>query len=159
MKWDASIFERDDEDYVPFPSLQSRLLGLLIGSLYLWLLGILFSQLTATPLWLAMPVVFACAAVVIAVLANFCVKFVKREEGDRRLSLASLLLLFIPATIYLTGVRLFLNAIAEEPLSWALLIFVIALVVLALLLTTAILLWMGEACVWLILALLRYVRR
>jgi hypothetical protein len=138
-------------------TVRGRFLSLAFGALYLAIITQLYRELSGLPLAIAVLMVLAAAAAMIGVIAVFCAKWVRHPDDMRRMKLSTLFLPFIPISIYLALYRqLFAlipgDVIRDAPHVWWMLhIYFLAFVVL----TTVVLLWFGEAIVWLALAIRR----
>ena len=135
-----------------------RLFSLICGVLYLSIITLVYGQLTGFSLWLSALVVLLGAAAIIASLALFCAKWVSQKENENwQVSLSTLLLLFIPFSIYLAWHSQMLQAIRkvvprDDGFPWWLIhVYFIFFVVL----TTIVLIRFGEALMWLVLIVRR----
>jgi hypothetical protein len=132
----------------------SRSVAVLAGTAYLVILAVLFSELSQVSFAFAGAFVFAGAAVIMICLGAFCLKFVL-YGGERRVSLNTVLLLFVPLAIYLTGIHWLFNSgglPAPKAKEW---LIIAPWLVIAVAFTTAILLWYAEALAWLALLYMR----
>jgi hypothetical protein len=146
----------------PFaPRFRQRAISLIVGPAYLGLLTALFSHITGTPVAVTAGVVAGCTLVVLAAIGVLCVRLVGRAGPERQFGMATALLLFIPFAVYLGGIRCVLLAIQKsaedlDPVLWFLLA---AYSLMFMIVTTVVLLFFGEALIWLVALLLRRSRR
>jgi hypothetical protein len=130
---------------------RGRVTSLAIGIVYLMMATKFFSVVTGASLSITAIFVVAGAAGIIISLAVFCVKFLSTPPGTRRVRLSTLILLFMPLSIYLAAVSRIIETFpkGEVPIvGWFVLAAVFVFFIVA---TTAILLRFGEALVWLAL--------
>lgn len=144
---------------VPTPSMQntskvtarSRVFSLFVGLAYLAILARLYGQLTGWSPALATFAVVLAATTNIAVIALFCAKWVTQEEVNRGVRLSTLFLLYIPISIYLALYSQLLQAIRTDApdvdVAWWIILLPFSLFAAF---TTILLLWFGEAVVWLL---------
>ena len=133
-------------------TLGTRILSLFCGAFYFAIVIRIYGHLTGTSLAFAAVTVLLATAVMIAALAICCAKWVSHEDGNRRMKLSTLFLLFVPVSIYLALYSQLLQAIrnavprdAEFP--WWLIHIYFALFVIF---TTMVLIRFGEALMWLV---------
>jgi hypothetical protein len=137
-------------------TLRSRLLSLVGGTLYLAIVTRLYQMLTNLSLPIAALLVLCAAAAITSVIAIFCTKWVSQQGAMRQMSLSTLFLPFIPISIYLALYSQILNIIRglefrNAPFAWLLHIYYLAFVALS----TIVLLWLGEAVVWMAMVIHR----
>jgi Na+/phosphate symporter len=133
----------------PAPDLRSRINSLVLGGVYLALVTAMYQQLSGLSAFAAAASVLIGSAAIIAVIAVFCAKWVSRPARQRRVKLGTLFLLFIPASIYLALLSQIFQVLPKEMVlpRW----IVVSYFVLFVALTTVVLLYFGEAVVWLLL--------
>lgn len=136
------------------PTSRSRSLALFVGSCYLVILSEIFSNVSDSPLRITMPLVLLGAFMIVAVFAVLAGRHVRNDGQSRRFGLSSILLLFIPASIYLAAVRILLTALPKDPPILMVFIIVVATIVLVAL-STVVFLRMAEAGMWFALQILR----
>lgn len=134
-------------------TVRNRVFSLLCGTVYLAILIPLYAQLTGWPLAVSAVAVVLATAVIIAVIAIFCVKWVTQKSDSRQVKLSTLFLPFIPISIYLALFSQLLQAIRNDATdglpvgAWIISLPFVVFVVL----TTIVLMRFGEALVWLLL--------
>jgi hypothetical protein len=134
----------------------SRHLAFVVGWTYLSLHTLLISAATEASLFVVFLGVVAASGVILAVIGFYCVRFARRDRAAPRFGTASVLLAFVPISIYCGIIRWFAqDAIANEasspsPFPW---ITFLAICVVWMTLTTGVLLWFGDAIVWISLKL------
>jgi hypothetical protein len=133
----------------PEPDLRSRITSLLLGGIYLAFVTVMYQQLSGLSALAAAASVLIASVAIVVVIALFCAKWVSRPAGQRRVRLGTLFLLFIPASIYLALLSQVFQVLPQEMAltRWIVVPFFIVFV----LLTTSVLLYFGEAVVWLFL--------
>jgi len=135
----------------------SRYLALMLGWMYLCLHTLLISAATETPLVMVFIGVVATCSVVLAVIGFYCIRLVRQDSAAPRFSTASVLLAFVPISIYCGIIKWFVHGVganvASSPSPFpSIMFFVICVIWMAT--TTAVLLWFGEAIVWISLKLI-----
>jgi len=143
------------------PSVRSRIVALLAGTWYVFIMADILSQTTGTPPTRSLLLVSIAAAVIMAVMVVFGVKAYKQQGPVRQFQLSSLFLLIIPIAIYSTAIR---SVVATVPSSFSALGWLIVGVysVLFVVMSTAMLLWLADALMWLTVLIVRiagYVRQ
>jgi hypothetical protein len=127
-----------------------RAIHLIMSGAYVLLLVVVIRALYDIPFAIAFVSVVLATAVIIAVIGIFCVKIVNRRDSHWRVQLATLFLPFVPLAIYLSLFRRVLELNEKEAVGqnwtrvWPLIPLFLAFVVL----TTVMLLILGEAVVW-----------
>ena len=105
---------------------------------------------TSLPVVLSAVVVSTC--IIFAVIGFYCTRFARQDGAVRRFGMTSVLIAFVPISIYCGAIKWFVHAVAAQdasppgPFPW---ITFVALCILWMATTTAVLLWFGEAIVWL----------
>ena len=140
------------------PNLQSRLFALLIGTLYLCCLAAAFSQITSASPALCFTLVLTAAIIVMVTLVVFGVKAFQNSKNPYRFNISTVLLVIVPLSVYLSAIRIVLrdNPMRNMTISgW----FVVAFFSLCFMaFSTAVLLWLAEALMWLAVMTLRLIR-
>ncbi len=139
----------------PPPGIRSRLIALLIGPWYLYVVAVAFAFATDTPRLQSLLLVLAGAVAIMAVLVVFGLKAFRHSERRIKFNLSTILLFIVPLSIYLAAIRHVLRAVPTDEmrvLNWILLS---GFSLLFMILSTAILIWLAEALMWLALILLR----
>jgi hypothetical protein len=130
-------------------SAASRVAKLICGIAYLGGLSWIFSAITQTPYVIAAAMIFAGSAVIMASLGAFCVKLVDHSRRRSRIGLSTILLAFVPVSVYLAGIQQIIHiarASGGPEIPWVL---VAGLLLLGVVFNTVVLLIMGEAIAWL----------
>lgn len=137
---------------------RSRLLALLIGPWYLLMVSSIIHQATEAPAGIVLGLVLLGAAVIIAVLLVFGVKAYEQKGPVRQFRLSSLMLLILPFAIYLAAIRCVTDKISAIQLNllYRLVIGIVCIGFMSL--STAILLWLADALMWLALGAVRAIR-
>jgi orotate phosphoribosyltransferase len=139
-------------------TVRSRVMAIVLGSVYLLFVAGMFEGLSGITYPTAVAAVFVGAAVIMASLAALAVRY-SRSRGERRLSLSTVLLLFVPVAVYLTAFRWIYRELATPPspvgAAWW---FIGALLLALAVMTTVVLLWYAEAIVWFALRFVRWRR-
>jgi hypothetical protein len=141
---------------------KSRLLALVTGGFYLYLHAMVVSRVTDTPLTIILPVIGVGVCILIAILGYYCIKLARQGGSIRRIGMSSVLMAFVPISIYCGAIKWFVHAASAkgssppDPFPW---ITFSLFWILWMIVTTAVLLWFGEAIVWLTLILLRKMTR
>ena len=123
---------------------------LLIGVAYLCALSFFFSAVAKTPYVTAAASIFAGSAVIIVSLGAFCVKWVAHSRRHTRIGLSTILLVFVPFSVYLAAIHQIIRiaqASGGTDVPW---LGVAALLLLGVVFNTVVLLVMGEAIAWLV---------
>ena len=133
-----------------------RVLSIGAGFAYLSLLSLIVCRVAEIHFVLAALIVFGLASIVTVSIGLFCVKLVNRSKRGDRFGLSTILLIFVPASVYLSVTHWIVQLLrppdpaAGSPWPAALFLSVVFFV-----LTTALLLMMGEAIAWIIVRRLR----
>jgi len=85
--------------------IKQRVLALIGGPFYLCLLTGIFSQATGASIGLTAIAVIACAFLVLVAIGLLCVRFASRTKPGNQFGMATVLLLFIPFSVYLGAIR------------------------------------------------------
>ena len=131
----------------------SRYLAFAVGWAYLSLHTLLLSAATETSLLLVIPCVVAASGVIIAVIGYYCVRFARQDSVSPRFNTASVLLAFVPVSIYCVVIRWLAHNVSGNeasslnPFPW---ITFTSISVVWMAITTAVLLWFGESIVWIL---------
>ena len=137
-----------------------RLVSLILVPLYLFYVSHVLCLVTEAPLWLCVCCVALAATVIMGVLTVFGVKALENHRQGSRFSIATLMLVVVPLSIYLTAARYLLGGVLNDPkvplVAWVVLIG-FALFVCGF--TTVVLLYFAEALMWVGLLGLQLVRR
>ena len=132
----------------PTPTVFSRVMAVLVGSLYLAYLTALGWTVSELPLWTMALLVAAGAIAIMAVLVVFGMKAYVHRGPARRFGLATIFLVMLPLSIYLAAIRWMLDKAQLDELSGEQWIIVLIFSAAFMLLSTVILLWMAEALMW-----------
>ena len=140
------------------PNLQSRLCALLIGTWYLCSLAATFSQITRASPVLCFALVLTASIIVMVTLVVFGVKSLQNTKHPYRFNISTVLLVIVPLSVYLSAIRIFLRAMPTRNItisSW----FVFGFFSLCFMaFSTAVLLWLAEALMWLAVITLRLIK-
>jgi hypothetical protein len=138
------------------PSVRSRLLALWIGIWYVVGVAAVLVQITGMPRTVSFLLVSLGAAVIMAVMVAFGVKAYKQKGPVRQFQLSSLFLLIIPIAIYSTAIRFVVDALPANagPVVWLMVTLSASFFVV---LSTAILLWLADALMWIAVLVVRTV--
>jgi orotate phosphoribosyltransferase len=138
-------------------SLQNRLVAILLGTAYLVLLSGIYSDATGRSFLVAALCIFSGALAIMGSLGYFCMKFA-RHQGQRRVRLATLFVLFIPVAVYSAAIHWLSRGIGGIGLSGTGWLFAAPRFVVGIIFTTVVLLMYAEALAWLALKAMGFSR-
>ncbi len=93
---------------------KSRLLALLVGGFYLYIHTMVLSAATDTPLAVVLPAVVVATCIILAVIGFYCTRFARQDGKIRRFGMSSVLLGFVPISIYCSAIKWFEHAVAAQ---------------------------------------------
>jgi hypothetical protein len=130
------------------PTIASRLTALFVGVGYLLILTNTLSFLAGISLVAAAVFVVMPAVVIMLVLAVYSVKFFHHGSNRRRLALSTILLAFVPISIYLAGISCLLRQLPLDDMRLIECLLIATFLVVWATVTTVILLYLVDALVW-----------
>jgi len=137
------------------PSLRSRLLALVVGPVYLLIVAQALSAVTQTSYAVTVALTAVGSLAIMTVLVVFGVKAYRYKHSTIRFTLSSAFLISIPLSLYLGTLRWVFRALLTHDVEPNFLLWISPFAVLFMVVTTAILLCLAEAIIWLALAVLR----
>ena len=142
------------------PRKSHRVAALLFGPSYITWIGFISHGVTDTPLWLTLLTVWIGAILIAAVILVFGLKAFHAGPSGGRFRLSSILLVLVPMSIYLAGLRFFFaNALERQSGDTLNGLFVAIFSTVFIGLTSLMLLWTTEAFLWLAVTVLNWCRR
>ena len=135
---------------------RSRLLALIAGPAYLFLVGCVLGSATHTSLAMALAATVLGAVAIMTVLAVLGAKAYQYRQSTVRFTLSTAFLVSVPLCIYLSAVRWVLQSQPTAELDWSFWIAIACLAIFWMGVTTVVLVCLAEAIVWLAVALRRW---
>ncbi len=141
------------------PTRAFRIFSLLLVPIYLYLISVGIAVATKSSLWLTSPLVLLSAFVIMAVLVVFGLRSLDAKPGSRSFGISTIMLIMVPLSFYFAAFRLITQDLPWDDIPWFGFAMIGVLAVLAMAVTTVLLLAWAEAIAWVAVGCLKSFRK